>query len=362
MVGKIRLCLILLILTCSFGACKKEKPRKNDVPETVIPETDVPSELQQTMVSTIAGDVKRGNADGKGLSARFHSPSGICIDVNGNVYVADYHNHAIRKITREGDVTTLAGGIAGDTELTSTAFNGPMGVTIDSKGNLYVADDNNQKVKRIAAEGTIQVIAGSKQGELDGPLGTNKLNYPYAVAIDESTGSIYVSQFTSYVKRIKNGVVETLAGGIKYNYEDAAFKFPLGIVINAEKELIVSDYGKNQIFKINAKGEVLLIAGSGVAGALDGQASEATFNLPHGLAIDKEGNIYVADRGNNKIRKISTAGVVTTVAGNGALGIVDGPANLASFNEPTGLAIDLDGNLLVTDRGNHQIRKITFKK
>lgn len=182
------------------------------------------------------------------------------------------------------------------------------------------------------------------------------------MAIDDASGSIYITQFTSYVKRLKDGGIKTLAGGLRIDDGQSPFRFPLGIAINAQKELIIADYGKHQIFKINANDEVSVVAGSGMAGDADGMASEATFNLPQGLAIDKAGNIYVADRGNHKIRMISTSGLVSTIAGTGQYGAVDGPALSASFFEPSGIAIDLEGNLLITDRGNHQIRKITLSR
>lgn len=342
--------LLLISLSC-FVACKKDK--KNE-PEEV--------EVKGPVVSTFAGSVNHGFKDGTGETAKFLSPTAISIDLFGNVYVADYANHAVRKITPEGVVSTLAGGRSGNTELASSAFTGPSGIAVDWYGNVFVGDSENNNIKQISPAGKIKLIAGSTKGDVDGPLGSNRLSSPSALAIDDASGSIYITQFTSYVKRLKDGEIKTLAGGLRIDDGQSPFRFPLGIAINAQKELIIADYGKHQILKINANDEVSVVAGSGMAGNADGVASEASFNLPQGLAIDKAGNIYVADRGNHKIRMISTAGLVSTIAGTDQYGAVDGPAHSASFFEPSGIAIDVDGNLLITDRGNHQIRKITFPR
>lgn len=342
--------LLLISFSC-FVACKKDKRTE---PKEV--------EVKGPIVSIFAGSVNRGFEDGKGETARFLSPTAISIDLFGNVYVADYANHAVRKITPEGVVSTLAGGRSGNTELASSAFTGPSGIAVDWYGNVFVADSENNNIKQISPGGNIKLIAGSTKGDVDGPLGLNRLSSPSALAIDDASGSIYITQFTSYVKRLKDGGIKTLAGGLRIDDGQSPFRFPLGIAINAQKELIIADYGKHQIFKINANDEVSVVAGSGMAGDADGMASEATFNLPQGLAIDKAGNIYVADRGNHKIRMISTSGLVSTIAGTGQYGAVDGPALSASFFEPSGIAIDLEGNLLITDRGNHQIRKITLSR
>ena len=267
------------------------------------------------VVTTLAGSGVQGDADGTGSAASFSYPESVALDSAGNVYVADYGNNQIRKITPAGMVTTLAGsGVKGDTDGTGSAasFNGPEGVAVDSAGNVYVADDGNNEIRKVTPAGLVTTLAGlGAQGDADGIGSAALFDGPEGVAVD-SAGNVYVA-----------------------------------------------DYGNNEIRKITAAGVVTTLAGSGAQGDADGTGKAASFNGPEGVAVDSAGNVYVADYGNNEIRKITPAGVVTTLAGSGAQGDADGTGRAASFDGPEGVAVDSAGNVYVGDEFNDRIREVS---
>jgi sugar lactone lactonase YvrE len=260
-----------------------------------------------------------GRTDGTGAAARFTRPQGVATDSAGNLYVADTSNDAIRKITPAGVVSTLAGtaGIKGSSDGTGAAarFQVPFGVTTDSAGNIYVADTFNGTIRKITPAGVVTTLAGTAgvEGSTDGTGAAARFSDPFAVATD-SAGNVYVA-----------------------------------------------DNGSNTIRKITPAGVVTTFAGTaGLTGSTDGTGAAARFNLPHGVAVDSASNVYVADSRNNTIRKITPAGMVTTLAGKaGVEGSTDGTGAAARFNLPDGVAVDSASNVYVADYGNHTIRKIT---
>jgi hypothetical protein len=261
-------------------------------------------------VVAMAGSSKAGSADGTGSQAEFNSPIGIASDASGLFYVADTNNHTIRKVTAAGVVTTLAGdaGTFGGVDGTGTAaqFNHPTGVVCDASGNLYVADSGNHAIRKVSAAGVVTTIAGA-------------------------------------------GV----AGGTDGSGTSARFNTPSGIAMDQAGNLIVADTGNHAIRKVTPQGVVTTLAGLlGYAGALDGNT--ALFSSPQGVAVDTGGNIYIADTANHTIRKISSAGQTTTIGGlAGYSGSADG-TTLSRFNQPVGIAVDVYGNLRVSDV-NHRI-------
>jgi sugar lactone lactonase YvrE len=252
-------------------------------------------------VGTFAGTGTTGSTNGIANAASFNDPTGITIDAAGNIFVADFGNNLIRKITASGFVTTIAGsgkvGKANGSD-TSVTFYNPEGIVVDASGNLFVADRDNNLIRKISSTGYVSTFAGS--------------------GIPDST----------------NGKDTT-----------ATFNNPSGIAIDASGNLYVADRGNNIIRKITSAGIVTTFAGSGSPGSSNGTGDNATFNFPQSLAIDGFGNVYVADRYNNQIRKISPNAVVTTLAGSGIEGNSDGPGNTASFNQPSGVALDSFGNV-----------------
>jgi hypothetical protein len=308
-------------------------------------------------VTTVAGTVSSGSTDGNGTSASFRTPHGVAVDGSGNVYVADTHNHIIRKVAPNGDVTTFAGttGSPGDTDAngTSASFDNPYGVALDGSGNLYVADGENNKIRKIAPNGDVTTLAGSgSYGSMDGNGTSASFKTPYGVAVDGS-GNVYVADANNRkIRKIApNGDVTTLAGSgnagsMDGNGTSASFVLPFGITVDGLGNAYVADGFGNTIRKIAPNGDVTTIAGS------------VSFSNPFGIVVDDSGNVYVSETTSNKIRKITPNGDVTTIAGSGSQGSMDGDGTSASFYSPAGIALDATGNFYVADRFNNKIRKI----
>ena len=334
----------------------------------------IDSALNVTTLAGLAGNP--GSADGSRSVAQFNFPSAVAVDTTGNVYVADPNNHTIRKIDSAGNVTTLAGsaGNPGNADGTGAAaqFNSPSGVAVDSSGNVYVGDTGNETIRKITSAGVVSTWAGSGQiGSADGLSTAAQFFTPTGVAVDTS-GNVYVADFSnSTIRKIDPAQnVTTLAGLAGNNsYADgtgsaARFSLPNSVAVDTSGNVYVADVFNNTIRKITPAGVVTTLAGSAafLAGNVDGTGSAARFNTPEGVAVDSGGNVYVADFGNDTIRKITIpGGVVTTVAGQAAgSGSADGTGSAARFSAPVGVAIDTSGNVYVGDGGNNTIRKITI--
>lgn len=321
------------------------------------------------VVSTFAGSGATGLVNGTGTAASFYQPFSLAVDATGNVFVADALNNVIRKITSAGVVTTLAGsGTAGSANGTGTAasFNQAYGVAVDASGNVYVADAANNKIRKITSAGVVTTFAGSgTAGSADGIGTAASFNYPYGIAVDAS-GNIYVSDMVnSKIRKITSaGVVTTFAGsGIPGSTDgvgtSATFNNPKGLVVDALGNVYVTDMSNNKIRKITSAGVVSTLAGSGSQGVVNGQGVAASFNQPEDVAVDASGNVYVADRPNMVIRKITSTGLVTTLAGSGTSGSTNATGTAASFFNPRGVAVDASWNVFVSDSYNNMIRKIT---
>ena len=324
-------------------------------------------------VTTLAGSGTAAFADGTGPAASFYNPAGVACDGSGNVYVADQFNNRIRKIVAAtGVVTTLAGsGSAAFADGTGTgaAFSRPFGVACDGNGNVYVADYSNQRIRKIVAStGAVTTLAGNgTPGLVDGTGTAAQFGYPIGVACDAS-GNVFVADYNnSCIRKIvaATAVVSTVAGTGTAGFADgtgtaAQFRFPTGVACDANGNVFVADYNNNRIRRIVAATAVVsTVAGSGTAAFADGTGPAAAFNLPRGVACDAYGNVYVADQGNHRIRKIVLAtAVVSTVAGSGTATFADGTGSAASFNAPYGVACDGNGNVYVADQGNNRIRVV----
>ncbi len=320
--------------------------------------------ISNNEVSTLAGS-SPGFADGTGKEAQFNFPPGVAVDVSGNVYVADFSNHKIRKITPEGIVTTFAGSTQGFANGVGAEakFSNPVDVALDTSGNLYVADLGNHKVRKITPEGIVSTFAGSTAGYLDEVGELAQFNQINGITIDH-TGNIYVSDKANIkIRKITpEGLVTTLAGTIA-GFADgegdvAEFNLLRGIAVDVNGNVYVADDTNDKIRKISPSGMVSTLAGGDPKGYLDGAGDVAQFNGPTGVAVDALGNVYVADYNNHKIRKITPNGMVSTLAGD-VNGYSDGKADLAQFSYPYGIAVDASGTIYIADAANAKIRKIT---
>ncbi len=319
------------------------------------------------VVTTLAGNGPQGFVDGAGTAARFANPSGVAVDGAGNVYVADSWNDAIRKITPGGVVSTLAGGTHGYADGTGGAahFSSPTGLAVDGVGNVYVADRSNYVVRKITPLGVVTTVAGKPgtAGYLDGAGSIAKFDQPNAVAVD-GLGNLYVSDLNNNAVRLvaSDATVTTLAGGT-IGYADgtgvaARFTNPTSPIVNAAGSILVADSRNRAIRAVSSTGVVTTIAGQGPVSALvDAVGTSARFGFPAGVAIDGAGNLYVADQNGYAIRKITPSGVTTTLAGGVRAGNVDATAAAAQFTSPSRIAADSAGNVYVTDDG--AIRKIS---
>lgn len=323
-------------------------------------------EIVDIQVSTFAGS-DEGFMNGTDANAQFNFPTGIATDAAGNFYVADFENHRIRKITPEGEVSTFAGsGIDGDADGTAenAQFNLPAGIAIDSQDNVYVADFRNHSIRKITPAGVVSTIAGNGTAGFEDDNGINaQFNAPSGIAIDEQDNCYVADSNNHKIRKIDPAGNVTTVVGSTQGFEDgdrttAQFDRPFGVTVAADGTLYVADSFNHRIRKIDTEGNVTTVAGS-TEGFTDGDSATAEFDIPAALTLDALGNLYIADFSNNSIRKLSTDGQVTTIAGTGDEGDQDGTGATAQFNSPQGIFIDETFTIYVVDSGNHKIRKIT---
>jgi sugar lactone lactonase YvrE len=289
-------------------------------------------------VTTLAGNGTQGAMDGTGTNATFNNIFGISVATTGIVYVAQYGTGSVRTITPAGVVSTLAGG-----------FNGPYGVGVDSSGNAYVAAYVANRIHKVTPLGVSTIFAGNVEGSANG-VGTNaNFTGPIAITV-ESSGNLYVLEYDGHrVRKITpEGVVTTFAGGgagfTNGTGTNAQFRNPRGVAVDSAGNVYVADLSNSSIRKITSGGVVSTLAG--------------TFSGPTGVGVDSAGNVYVSETNNSRISKITPGGIVTTLAG-GTAGFADGIGTNAQFQNPQSLTVDSAGNVYVVDTGNRRIRKIS---
>jgi sugar lactone lactonase YvrE len=321
-----------------------------------------------------------GSGDG-GLAtaAQLYNPSSVAVDSAGNIYIADSLNHRIRKVTPAGIISTVAGngtsGFSGDGGLAIAAqLNSPDNVAIDSKRNLYIADTVNNRIRKVTRAGIISAVAGKEIGGYSGDGGratAAQLNKPTGVAVD-SKGNLYIADSQNYrIRKVTAaGIISTVAGNGTRGYSgdgglatEAQLNSPRGVVVDSKGDLYIADSQNCRIHKVTAAGIITTVAGNGTRGYSGdgGAATAAQLYNPRGVVVDFRGNIYIADSSNHRIRKVTPAGIISTVAGNGTRSDSGngGLATAAQLNSPEGVAVDSAGNLYIADTGNQRIRKVT---
>lgn len=343
------------------------------------------SYAQFSNVETIAGTGIQDYSGDGGLatSAELNLPGGLVFDSSGNLYFSEISNSVVRKIDTNGIITTVAGivGNFNDTgdggQATSATLDFPQGLAVDAAGNLYIADRSNHKIRKVDTGGIITTIAGNGTSGFSGDGGqatSANLDSPQYVAVDNNN-NIYISDWlNNRIRKVDpSGIITTYAGtgvsgfsGDGGNAINANLRSPSGIVVDAAGNVYFSDRGNDRIRKIDVSGIITTVAGSGGFNAFSGDGALATaaeFNDPNGLFVDSNGDIYIADRDNQRIRMVTAStGIINTIAGTGSIGF-NGDGNVGistNLTNPSSVAINSQG-VYIADGGNHRIRLLPFQ-
>jgi len=318
-------------------------------------------------VVPFAGTGVPGHLDGPKEDARFNWPTDVAVAPDWTVYVADFGNNRLRVISPEGRVRTLAGGDEGyaDGPGEDARFSGPNGITLGPDGALYVADAGNARIRRVTPDGRTSTLAGDGlRGLRDGPAATAEFAYPTGLAFDPGGRLYVVDRWAHCVRAVApDGVVTTVAGNGEPGFVDgpgseARFDNPLSATWDPEWGLVVTDSGNHALRRVAPDGTVGTLVGGPFPKVADGPAERAGFYWDTGIVSDGRGGLYVSDAQNHKVRRLTRTLFVTTVAGSGRQGVVDGPDRQAAFAFITGITLDPAENLLVADSGANRIRRI----
>ena len=321
-------------------------------------------------VSTVAGSGAKGSGDGQGTAATLNCPVGVAHDRHGNTFMSEEGSHRIRKMAPGGAVTTHAGSTKGhkDGPGDQAQFDNPYGMACDAEGNLFVADQGNHRIRMITPARVVTTVAGTgEEGCDDRPAAHATLNEPTDVAVHPITGDLAVADSANdrirHIALVKHGstVVSTLAGSTE-GFEDgpsntAEFDGPVSLDYDAQGNLHVTDFHNNRVRKVSSAHIVSTLAGTGAKGTQDGAGDQATFKNPWGVAVDGAGAVVVADKSNHRVRLISQAGATSTLAGSNN-GFQDGQGTAARFKSPRAVAIDSTGGAIVADFANNLLRRI----
>jgi uncharacterized protein (TIGR03437 family) len=331
-----------------------------------------------TVIATLAGNRTSGISgdNGSAIAAQLWSPRAVATDAAGNVYVADTQNHRVRKVTRSGIITAFAGsgqlGSSGDGGQAATAsMNEPRGVAVDAAGNVYISDSQNHRIRKVTPAGIISTFAGTGDedyGGDGGPAAAAKLNFPVGVVVDAS-GDLYIADTNNHrIRKVaaSTGTITTVAGSGAPGFSgdggqaiSAKLNSPAGVTVDSAGNLFIVDQGNHRVRKVALDGTISTVAGTGTAGFNGDNISAVTahLNQPRLLTVDAAGNLYIADQSNHRIRKVSTNGTISTIAGTGTSGAggEGGAATNAQLSFPTGVALDNAGNLYIADGGNHRV-------
>ena len=333
------------------------------------------------IITTVAGNGTAGYSGdgGQATAAEINKPYAVTFDAEGNLYIVDNYNNRVRKVNTSGIISTIVGngtaGYIGDGgQATAAEIKNSAGIALDAAGNVYIADAGNNCIRKVNTAGIISTIAGNGISGFSGDGGqatAAELSLPTAVAID-THGNFYISDDYNQRIRIVNtaGIINTFAGNGTNGFGGdggqataAELFYPIGLTLDAVDNLYIADSQNQRIRKVNTLGIISTIAGNGIQGYSGdgGIATAAELKYPNGVAIDGTGNIYIADDVNNRIRKVNTAGIISTLAGNGTAGFSGdcGNAITAELSDPNIVVVDASGNLYIADYANNRIRMIS---
>jgi trimeric autotransporter adhesin len=304
-------------------------------------------------------------------------PEDVATDAAGNLYIADYFNNLVRKVDSQGIIQTVAGTRSGMTTIfggllggfggdegpaTDAQLNNPIKLSVDEAGTIYIADSNNRRIRSVAADGIMHTVAGN------GGAGGTDFSPRYVVS---DAANVYVAPITGgIVQRVnEDGSLTTVAGNGDYGFSgdsapsvDASLSNPTGLALDRDGNLYIADSGNHRVRRVTPDGLITTVAGSGFSGFSgdDAAAFAAELNFPTAVAIDDDGNLYIADTGNQRVRKVTPDGIIHTVAGDGTTGFAgDGVATSLPLSSPNGLAVEHSGTLLISDGYNFRIRRLT---
>ncbi|MGE7271105.1 fibronectin type III domain-containing protein [Brevibacillus panacihumi] len=337
-----------------------------------------------SIIDTVAGLGSPGYSGdgGPATSAEMNYPTGVAVDSSGNLYIAEYANNLVRKVDASGQISTVAGtgslGFSGDEgPATSAQLNRPYGVAVDDSGNLYISDYFNNRIRKVDASGKISTVAGTGTRGYSGdggPATLAQLYYPTGVAVD-SSGSLYiVDNANNRIRKVDtSGQISTVAGMGTSGYSgdggpatSAQLNYPNGVTVDSNGNLYIADSSNHRIRKVDTSGTISTVAGNGNLGYSGdgGPATWYTLNGPTGVAVDGSGNLYIADNSNNRIRKVDVSGMISTIAGTGKDGYSGdgGPATSAQLRSPYGVVVESNGNLYLSDGRNHRVRKLSLNE
>jgi sugar lactone lactonase YvrE len=331
-------------------------------------------------ITTVAGTGNPGYAGdgGAATASQVNHPQGVVADALGNLFIADSQNARIREIKPDGTISTVAGtgqfGFSGDGGSALNAQLDASGVAVDAAGNLYIADGNNGRVRKVSANGTITTVAGTGQLTYSGdggPAIAAGIGSVSSIAVD-STGNLYIAApLSARIRKVSvDGTITTVAGNGLSGYSgdgglatNASLNNPFGVGLDSAGNIYIADSTNGRIRKVTPNGTITTVAGGQSFGNLGdgGPATSANLAFPEGMAVDVFGNLYIADTDNHRIRLVGIDGTIKTVAGTGnsAFSGDDGPATKADLNFPNGVAVDTAGNVYVADSVNNRIRKLT---
>lgn len=339
------------------------------------------TQSNQTIATYVGTGVCGFSGDGGlATRAQLNSPAGLATDLAGNLYIADLGNHVVRRVTPFGAITTIAGtgapGYNGDHQLATNAqLAAPAGVAVDAAGlNLYIADNGNHRIRQVDLTTlTISTIAGTGERGFSGdsgPATRARLNYPAGVAVDQA-GNLYIAD--SQNRRIRrvdpNGIITTVAGTGQRGFSGdsglaifASFRGPVAVAVGPHGDLFIADNEDHRVRRVDQNGLITTVAGNGAyLGPTPGPATQSSVRWPQGLATDAAGNLYIADNTSHMVLQVSPAGMLTIVAGTGTPGFNGDhiPARQAVLNGPSGLAVDRLGNLYVSETLGCRVRRIS---